>query len=308
MVREILRLAMFLLGCVVASLVIVGVSCRLLPSLSTPSSGGSSPAPSASSSSSSVPTDAWEPWPACDARVAREGVPRTRVAVRLKPRIVGGQASPAGKWPSAVALELPDGFQFCGGTLVRDRWVMTAGHCDVRVGELAVLGRVDLTTSVGQSIAIDEVRKPMLFVSAEGGWDVMLAHLSRASGVAVAPLVAPGWSGVGVPAEIVGWGLTSETAPATSPVLREAEVPIWSPATCSAAYPGVPETALCAGLAEGGKDTCQGDSGGGLYVQDGPRRLVAGITSYGDGCARPGRPGVYTAVAAVRAWVDACTQ
>lgn len=228
--------------------------------------------------------------------------------MKRTPRIVGGQPSPAGKWPSAVALELPDGWQYCGGTLVRDRWVMTAGHCDVRVGELAVLGLVDLTSSAGQSIAIDEVRKPMLFVSAENGWDVMLAHLSRPSGVAVAPLVAPGWTGVGVPAEIVGWGLTSETAPATSPVLRDAEVPIWSAATCRAAYAGVPETAICAGLAEGGKDTCQGDSGGGMYVQDASRWLVAGVTSYGDGCARPGKPGVYTAVAAVRTWVDACAE
>ena len=57
----------------------------------------------------------------------------------LEPRIVGGQPSQPNVWPFAVALETPNGWQFCGGTLIYLRWVLTAAHCTVNPGELAVL-------------------------------------------------------------------------------------------------------------------------------------------------------------------------
>jgi secreted trypsin-like serine protease len=64
---------------------------------------------------------------------------------------------------------------------------------------------------------------------------------------------------------------------------------------------------LCAGYPQGGTDTCQGDSGGPLLVRalDGSARLV-GATSFGDGCAQPGKPGVYARVAEgpIRAFVQ----
>ena len=63
---------------------------------------------------------------------------------------------------------------------------------------------------------------------------------------------------------------------------------------------------LCAGYPQGGTDTCQGDSGGPLLARalDGSLRLV-GATSFGDGCAQPGKPGVYARVAEgpIRAFV-----
>ena len=63
---------------------------------------------------------------------------------------------------------------------------------------------------------------------------------------------------------------------------------------------------LCAGYPQGGTDTCQGDSGGPLLAKalDGSLRLV-GATSFGDGCAQPGKPGVYARVAEgpIRAFV-----
>jgi trypsin len=235
----------------------------------------------------------------CRARVTRAPNPRARPAARVAPRIVGGHPSVPGMWPAAAALELPDGWQFCGGTLVGPRWVLTAAHCDTRPGELAVIGRVDLRTEDGESIAIDEVRTHEAFSSPTKGNDVALLHLSRASAVLPARMVATGWAGSSL-AVAVGYGLEAEYASSTSPVLREVEVNIWAQPICVSSYLTLPVTAICAGGS--GLDTCQGDSGGGLFLK--LSGLVAGLTSYGDGCG--GKPGVYTSVAAVRDWVDAC--
>ena len=61
---------------------------------------------------------------------------------------------------------------------------------------------------------------------------------------------------------------------------------------------------LCAAVPEGGKDSCQGDSGGPIVVQTaGNTWLQVGIVSGGNGCARPGYPGVYTRVSAHGDWV-----
>ena len=67
-----------------------------------------------------------------------------------------------------------------------------------------------------------------------------------------------------------------------------------------------PSTMVCAGYPQGGVDTCQGDSGGPMFGRDATGALkVVGATSYGDGCARPGKPGVYARVAdaALREWI-----
>jgi secreted trypsin-like serine protease len=77
-------------------------------------------------------------------------------------------------------------------------------------------------------------------------------------------------------------------------------VPFVSDASCGGAYPELaPATEICAGFTQGGVDTCQGDSGGPMTktTSTGAVREV-GIVSYGNGCARPGFPGVYSEVQA----------
>ena len=88
--------------------------------------------------------------------------------------------------------------------------------------------------------------------------------------------------------------------------LMEVEVPLVGEETCRRAYPraAIDRGTLCAGLRRGGRDSCQGDSGGPLVVHDGDRRVQAGIVSWGSGCAKPGKYGVYTNVGAYADWVE----
>lgn len=105
---------------------------------------------------------------------------------------------------------------------------------------------------------------------------------------------------LGVIARIIGWGTTSSGGP-TSDVLLKADAPIDSDQVCSNSYGQDfdPQTMVCAG--NGSTDTCQGDSGGPLLVPDltAPAQgdfALAGVTSWGNGCADPDFPGVYARV------------
>ena len=123
----------------------------------------------------------------------------------------------------------------------------------------------------------------------------------------------------GVLTTIAGFGTTSQDSNATPAVMQVAQVPIIADPVCAAAYPRDSSaqvvnngafdasTMVCAGYPNGGVDTCQGDSGGPLLTpaRDGVLRLV-GATSFGDGCAQPGKPGVYARLAEgpIRAFIQ----
>ena len=84
------------------------------------------------------------------------------------------------------------------------------------------------------------------------------------------------------------------------------QVPIMSKETCEEYYPNeIHESMLCAGFPEGGKDSCKGDSGGPMVCKDSDGRYsVHGVTSWGYGCALPGRPGVYARVSFLIKWIE----
>jgi secreted trypsin-like serine protease len=256
-----------------------------------------------------------------------------------QPRVIGGSAATVAQYPwQAAVVDDPgsgNGFQrqFCGGSLVTSRIVITAAHCvedgdpdcssvatcassdpggdgtervdpnDVNV----ILGRTTLSSTEG-------VEHDVIDVDYEAGYkpntienDVGYLVLASASAQTTIDIAGPEEAGVWAPGsytEVSGWGATAEDGAGSggSDQLRAATAPIIADADCGSA--GVygsrfkPASMVCAGYLSGGVDTCYGDSGGPLQapLEGGGYRLV-GITSWGDGCAQPSAPGVYTRVA-----------
>uniref|UniRef100_A0A915B1C3 Peptidase S1 domain-containing protein n=2 Tax=Parascaris TaxID=6254 RepID=A0A915B1C3_PARUN len=106
---------------------------------------------------------------------------------------------------------------------------------------------------------------------------------------------------------VTGWGHEKEGG-LRAPALREIHVPILSPFICNDAqhyfgrlhFPSM----LCAGYSKGGIDACQGDSGGPLVCEMGGRWELQGLVSWGNGCGRPGNPGVYTRIVELVPWIN----
>jgi secreted trypsin-like serine protease len=232
----------------------------------------------------------------------------------------GGNASP-GEYPSVA--EITFGPFLCTGTLITPDWVLSAGHCGSVTGA-AVASPASwppqlINVRIGGVTQDDGERRSASRVIvhpnylATMGYDISLIQLSQSSTMAPTQVAGAGerstWT-AGTLETIVGWGATEEGGDLPDN-LQEARVPITTDAYCAGAYSDFdPATMVCAGLPEGGVDTCQGDSGGPMFGKTSTGALrVVGATSWGEGCARPGKPGVYARVAdeTLRPWIAETT-
>ena len=226
--------------------------------------------------------------------------------------IVGGVEATPNDWPWMASLE-DESFHFCGGALIAPDIVLTAAHCAVgsNPGDFdVVLGRHDLSTDLGERIAVEEIIVHPDYNAATIDFDIALVRLVRPSAQTPIVLARPEQQALfapGVSSTIIGWGRLVEGG--NSPEeLQQVSVPIASNEAANAlpGYAGlVTENMLAAGLSGGGKGSCQGDSGGPLMVDDGKGGyLHAGIVSWGIGCARSNAYGIYTRTAVFADWID----
>ncbi|MFD8419543.1 S1 family peptidase [Streptomyces sp. NPDC059466] len=218
-------------------------------------------------------------------------------AVAAPQPIVGGTTTTTTAYPFMMQITDASQNQFCGGTLVAANKVVTAAHC--MVGETTssvrvVGGRTYLNGTNGTVSRVSKIWINPGYTDATNGDDVAVLTLSTSMSYTPASYVTSANTGVyaaGTTARIVGWGTTSENGNSSNQ-LRTATVPTVSDAGCRSSYGSdyVASDMVCAGYPNGGTDTCQGDSGGPLLIGG----VLAGITSWGNGCAEAGYPGVYT--------------
>ncbi|XP_063076715.1 serine protease 33-like [Engraulis encrasicolus] len=235
----------------------------------------------------------------------------------LRSAVVGGHDAERGSWPWMVYVYIMEGpmTQPCGGSVITDQWVLTAGHCIYEPPKLlnpdpetsyVRLGEWKLKKPIGEKVKIQRFILHPDYKSAAGinnmpYNDIALLQLeSRISfNSYISPVALPGPRDNINPHKcwVTGWGNVKEKLKLTGDrTLQELQVPLQDDAICRTMYPKVTKGMLCAGYLEGGKDACQGDSGGPLVCESFGVFVQVGVVSFGEGCARANRTGVYTRV------------
>ncbi|XP_042545698.1 plasminogen [Dipodomys spectabilis] len=225
-------------------------------------------------------------------------------------RVVGGCVAHPHSWPWQVSLRTRFGQHFCGGTLISPEWVLTAAHCLEKSSRPAsykvILGA---HKEVNLESDVQEIEVSRLFPEPSRA-DIALLKLSSPAVITdkVIPACLPSPNYVVADRTvcyITGWGETQGTFGAG--LLKEAQLPVIENKVCNRyeyLNGRVRSTELCAGHLAGGTDSCQGDSGGPLVCFEKDKYVLQGVTSWGLGCARPNKPGVYVRVSRFVTWIE----
>ncbi|XP_053311182.1 plasma kallikrein isoform X2 [Spea bombifrons] len=239
--------------------------------------------------------------------------------VESENRIVGGKDSSLGEWPWQVSLQLKLSTTFkqhaCGGSIISKQWIITAAHCVTHFNlprAWNIYGGIIKLSDITQSTPVFEIEKIIIHPSyngAETGSDIALLKLKTPISYdddLQAICLPSKQKALTLPNScwITGWGYTEENGNPED-VLQKAEVPMLANEECQTKYSPqkINHKVLCAGYKQGKIDACKGDSGGPLACQIDKTWYLIGITSWGEGCARAGKPGVYTRVAEYTDWI-----
>lgn len=258
-------------------------------------------------------------------------------AVNTPSPIIGGDPVLISEVPWQVGLITANGgptlwqAQFCGGTVLNARWVVTAAHCLVddngRVSKTKAIKIIAGVDDLGLPRGTNEHRVSSIVVSPgyEGGFnDIALIQISDqfdlyGSGIVPAslPLALDGDDvpALGTDITVSGWGEFEAYGAGEYPDLLQAATldvlaaPLADDCGDYLLSDWNYRYEMCVGVTEGGRDTCQGDSGGPYVAEldgdgDGtPEPTLVGVTSWGNECALAAYPGFATRVSAYVDWI-----
>ncbi|XP_065367614.1 trypsin-1-like [Calliphora vicina] len=235
-------------------------------------------------------------------------------------RIVGGQETETHQYPW-MSMLLYGGRFYCAATLINDQFLITASHCVYGFRRERISVRLlEHDRKMSHFLKIDRKVAEIITHPKYNArtYDNDIAIIKLDEPVEMTELMhpvcmpTPGKSFKGETGTVTGWGALKVGGP-TSDTLQEVQVPIMSQDQCRKSRYGpsrITDNMLCAGYDEGKKDSCQGDSGGPLHVvAPGTREhQLAGVVSWGEGCAKAGYPGVYARVNRYGTWIKTLTK
>uniref|UniRef100_A0A3B3U4G5 Coagulation factor IXa n=1 Tax=Poecilia latipinna TaxID=48699 RepID=A0A3B3U4G5_9TELE len=219
-------------------------------------------------------------------------------------RIVGGRSVAPGEIPWQVLFRpKPSGRLFCGGSILSERWVITAAHClreaagsfskDYEVLEEQPHPRYNATLNIyNHDIALLYLKEPISFSATVR--PICIGPMAFIEDLVKQPS----------PATVSGWGRTRFMG-ITSNILQKVEVPLVDQTECKkSSNERITPVMFCAGFYDVAKDACQGDSGGPHAKSYRDTWFLTGIVSWGEECAKEGKYGVYTRVSVYYSWIN----
>jgi len=225
--------------------------------------------------------------------------------------IVGGKEATPHSLPWQLSMQTSWGQHFCGASIINKNWAVTAAHCVNEGDNIKVVAGAHSKSSGGQKYQVERIIKHKEYNSRRMYNDIAMLKIGGA-GMTLSdnamPVCLPSkgyeWA-TGKELIVSGWG-TLRSGGSSPDKLNQVTVPVVDFNTC--AHQNSMSTSwkhvVCAGLEQGGKDSCQGDSGGPLVGEVDGAFVLAGVVSWGYGCAAAGLPGVYTHVSHYIDWMN----
>ncbi|XP_053329469.1 coagulation factor IX [Spea bombifrons] len=236
-------------------------------------------------------------------------------------RIVGGTDSLRGEFPWQVQLVNKEKVGFCGGSIVNEKWIVTAAHCFITVGEFTVTAGEHNTEVNDGTEQYREVAKIIVhptYNASRSKFNNDIALLELEKPLELNDYVRPICIGNKDFTEslmksqqfsiVTGWGdVRYRGRPAI--ILQKLAVPYINRAACkSSSRSTVSINMFCAGYPDQSRDACEGDSGGPHATEYKTFWFLTGITSWGEKCAEKDRYGVYTRLSRYTDWIRAITK